>query len=408
MLALRIALRYLIAKKSHTAVNIISLISMAGIGVAAMAMVCVLSVFNGFTDIASDRLSKINPDIEITPDSGAFIPKADSLARAVASLPAVETALPVLSHKALAVFSDAQMPVTILGLPDGYDRVSHLPAAVIDGRMQSSMTVGGDTVSCATLSVGVAMNSGVRPNPEERFMLTVPRRLGRINPAFPLGAFVTDTLAVSAVYQTNDADFDTDAVIIPLTDARRLFDFTNAEASAIHASLSPNATSAEAVKEISTLLGPLYSVADRLGQQEDSFRMIQIEKWITFLMLLFVLVMASFNILSTMSMLIIEKEESLDILRALGTTFAMRRRIFMDEALLIAVIGGAAGILLGVVLCLVQQHFGIVTLAGDPSRLSIQAYPCRLAFGDILLVSGVVAAIGLISGFITSRYIRRK
>lgn len=405
MLSLRIALRYLFAKKSHTAVNIISMISMAGVGVAAMAMVCVLSVFNGFADLATERLSNINPDISITPAEGAFIANGDSLAAAAERLPQVERALPMLTHKGLAVFSDAQMPVTVVGLPDEYAAVSRLDSTILDGVRTPDISVGGRTIPCATLSIGVALGSGARPGPESGFTLTVPRRLGRINPAFPLGAFVSDTLAVSGVFQTNDAEFDTDVVCIPLDRARRLFDFTT-EASAIQVSLPQGVAPRDAVAAISAAIGDGYIVADRLAQQEESFRMIHIEKWITFLMLMFVLVMASFNILSTMSMLIIEKEESIAILRSLGAPFAMRRRIFMNEALLIAAIGGAVGIIVGIILCLLQQHFGLIELAGDPSRLAVHAYPCRLAFTDILLVAAVVGVIGSISGFITSRTIK--
>lgn len=154
---------------------------------------------------------------------------------------------------------------------------------------------------------------------------------------------------------------------------------------------------------IGAVLGDGYVVADRLGQQDSSFRMIQIEKWITFLMLLFVLMMASFNILSTMSMLIIEKEDNLRIFTAMGASRAMLRRMFLYEGMFIALLGGAIGLVTGIFLCLMQQHFGIISLGGDPSQLSISYYPCRLATSDILVTAGVVLVIGFISGFISSR-----
>ncbi len=143
-----------------------------------------------------------------------------------------------------------------------------------------------------------------------------------------------------------------------------------------------------------------------MQQQEASFRMIRIEKWITFLMLLFVLVMASFNILSTMSMLIIEKEDNMRILTALGASRSMLRRIFLDEGLLIALTGGFIGIAIGVILCLLQQHFGLISLGGDPSQLSIDHYPCRPAVADILITACVVVVIGFVSGFISSRAVK--
>lgn len=406
MVALRIALRYLFAKKSHTAVNVISFISMAGIAVAAMAMVCVLSVFNGFRDIASSRLSAVDPDILVTPAEGAVIDDADSLSRVIASVPGVAMAAPVLEQKALAIYDGAQIPVTVRGVPEGYTGLTALGSQVIDGVMidpaDTTLRAEGYLHPAALLSVGAAINTGARPSLESTLLLTVPRRRGRINPAMPMAAFVTDTLYVSGVYQTNQPDYDEDLVFIPLRDARRLFDYT-VQASTVEVGVTPGADEGDVVEALRGALGDGYKVADRLAQQEDAFRMIAVEKWVTFLMLVFVLVMASFNILSTLSMLIIEKEGNLAILSALGAPRAMTRHIFLDEGILIAALGGMAGIALGVILALVQQHFGLIELGGDHSQMSVIAYPCRLAGADVLVTAVVVAVIGTLSGFISSR-----
>ncbi len=398
MLALRIALRYLLAKKSHTAVNVISLISMAGIAVAAMAMVCVLSVFNGFSDLAFERLSMVDPDIKVTPVSGKVINNADSLAERLSEVPGVGVAVVTVEDQALAIFNGAQSPLMIKGVPANYSDVSEIASLVIDGEFVNEAAGKG----CVSLSVGSAINLGARPSMEKPFVLTVPRRMGRINPAFPLAAFTTDTLLVSSVYQTNQAEFDNDRLYMPLESARKLLDYTS-EGSAIEISVLDNSSVDAVIGRLEAILGDGYIIADRLRQQSDSFRMISIEKWITFLMLVFVLVMASFNILSTMSMLIIEKEDNLRILRSLGASESMLRRIFLEEGLLIALIGGAIGILLGVGLSLAQQHFGLISLGGDHSQMSIDAYPCRLALSDVCIVVCVVGVIGLLSGFISSR-----
>lgn len=405
MLSLRIALRYLFSPKSHTAVNVISLISMAGIAVAAMAMVCVLSVFNGFRDLASDRLSAIDPDLLVTPADGRVILSADSVAAAVAGLSDVRAAAPVLEQKALAISGEAQIPVTVKGVPEGYSAVTGLMSTVIDGVMADEP----DSVcreryghSLALLSVGAAVASGARPSLERPLLLTAPRRLGRVNPALPIGAFVTDTLLVCGVFQTNEQETDGDRVVVPLSSARRLFDYAS-EASAIEVALAPGADPEEAETRLRAMLGDGYEVADRLRQQEDSYRMIEIEKWITFAMLIFVLVMASFNVLSTMSMLMIEKAGNMHIMRAMGASDALLGRIFMLEGLLIAAVGGAAGIAAGVILSLLQQHLGIISLGGDHTQMSVLSYPCRLALPDVLLTAAVVAAIGFISGLTASR-----
>lgn len=398
MLALRIALRYLFAKKSHTAVNVISLISMAGIAVAAMAMVCVLSVFNGFSDLAFGRLSMVDPDLKITPLHGKVIANADSVACALSTLPGVGKAVVTIEDQALAIFNGAQSPVVIHGVPDDYSEVSELSSLVIDGEYSPEI----EGKECVSLSVGTAINLGARPSMDRPLVLTVPRRVGRINPAFPLAAFRTDTLLVSSVYQTNQAEYDNDMLYMPLTAVRRLLDYTT-EGSAVEIALIPGAAADDVAKAISTMLGDEYVVADRLRQQADSYRMISVEKWITFLMLVFVLVMASFNILSTMSMLIIEKEDNLWIFRSLGATESILRRIFLYEGMLIALIGGLIGIVIGIILSLAQQHFGLISLSGDTTQMSISAYPCHLALSDLAIVAAIVTIIGLISGFISSR-----
>lgn len=402
MLIPHIAFRYLFARKSHTAVNIISLISMAGIALAAMAMVCVLSVFNGFSDLASERLSLVDPDVRITPaEGGTIIADADSLARIAGEIEGVARAIPSLEQRALLMFVEAQMPVTVRGVAEGFGEVSGIGESVIDG---STITPEERYYGRpgALLSVGAAIASGARPSLERTVKLTVPRRLGRINPALPFSAFVTDTLVVTGVYQTNEPDYDAETVYIPLDVARRLYDYTT-EASSVDIALLPGADPATVVKKLERELGGAYLVADRLRQQEHSFRMIAIEKWITFLMLVFVLTMASFNILSTMAMLIIEKRDNMHILNALGATPSMIRNIFRTEGFLISAIGGAIGIALGVTLCLLQQHFGLIELGGDHSQMSVTTYPCRLAVGDLLLTCAIIIVTGILSGFISAR-----
>ena len=400
MLALRVALRYLFARKSHAAVNVISMISTAGIAVASLAMVCVLSVFNGFSDLAGERLSAIDPEIKVSRPYGAVIPDGDSLVNIIERIDGVAAVRRVLEQRALAISDGEQMPVRVRGIDASYADVSSLPSLVIDGEM-----IDAPESPYALLSIGVALSTGARPSPELPFVLTAPRRLGRINPAFPMAAFRSDTLYVSGVYQSNQGEYDEDLVYIPLASARTLFDYST-EVTSLDIAVTPGTDPADIVTAIERQLGDGYIVADRLRQQDASFRMIRIEKWITFLMLLFVLVMASFNILSTMSMLIIEKEDNMRILTALGASRSMLRRIFLYEGMLIAIIGGAIGILTGVILCLLQQHYGLISLGGDPTQLTITYYPCRPAIPDILLTVSVVLIIGYLSGLISSRSVR--
>lgn len=401
MPAFKIAVRYLLAKKSHTAVNVISYISMAGIAVAAMAMVCVLSVFNGFTELISQRISMVDPDIKITSNIEKTILNADSLAEELSKVPGVMIALPTIRSEAMATYGDNQMALNIYGVPRGYSMVSEIDSLLVEGAMNEYTYEAGGAV----LGIGAAVSLSARPSPEVPIYFTVPRRIGRINPAFPMAAFTSDTMVVSGVFQTNQSDFDINVVMIPLENARRLLDYTT-EANAIEIGVTDPADINSVRSRLEATLGSDFLVADRLRQQSHAFRMISIEKWITFLMLVFVLVMASFNILSTMSILIIEKEESLRILTSFGAPLSMLRRIFLNQGILIAACGGLIGIIVGVIVCLLQHHYGLITLGGDHSQMAIVDYPCVLDVRDILLVALCVLIIGILSGFIASRSVK--
>ncbi len=418
MVSLRIALRYLVSKKSHSAVNVISLVSMAGVAVATIAIVCVLSVFNGFTDIANARLSVIDPDIKILPASGKTIPGADSLAVRLTQLAVVDTAVATIEEQALAIVGQRQMAVDMKGVPGGYTRVSSIDRMIIDGDYGEMS----DSDYNAVLSVGTAIKLAAHPGFIRPFAIYVPRREGRINPSNPAAAFRSDSLYVAGVYEVQEADKDASSVIVPLNVARRLLDYRQGEASAIEVSVASSVearkhgstgarehgSEADAVEVLTAELGPGFVVMDRLRQEEKSFRMIAIEKWITFILLAFILLIASFNVISTLSMLMLEKADNMTTLRALGARQDTIRGIFVWEGWLISIIGGLSGIIVGVGLCLLQQNYGLIKLNGDASMLSITAYPVRVEPADLLLVMGLVVVTGLFIAFVTSRFAPRR
>jgi ABC-type lipoprotein release transport system permease subunit len=220
-------------------------------------------------------------------------------------------------------------------------------------------------------------------------------------------AFRSDSLIVAAVYQVAQAEYDTDMVILPLENVARLLDYDD-EATAIEVKLKSPVNLSKVATQMQTILGDGFVVKDRLRQQEQSFRMIEIEKWITFLMLAFILIIASFNIISTLSMLVIEKSENIHTLHSLGATSTMISRIFMLEGWLISIVGGIAGIIIGVILTLAQQWGGFIKLSGDPSALSIDHYPVRLDVMDLFVVMGLVIVIGFFTAQITALFTRKK
>ncbi|MCI9608505.1 MAG: ABC transporter permease [Muribaculaceae bacterium] len=398
MVALRIALRYLFSRKSHNAVNIISWISVAGVAVATAAIVCVLSVFNGFSDVAMSRLSAVDPDIKIVPAAGKSFADGDSLAAALAALPQFQAAVPTVEERALAIYAGRQLPVTVKGVPDNYGTVIDLAPTVIDGELMDS---DGD-YPCAALSVGVAVSLGAHPGYYDPLYLYVPRRNGRVNVANPAASFMADTLLVSAVYEVEQTEHDADRAVVPLSVMRSLLEYTT-EASAIELKIAPGVSTDQALAAASEAVGSRGVALSRLMQQSESFRMISVEKWLTFVMLIFILVIASFNVISTMSMLIIEKKDNIATLRALGASPSTVSGVFLMEGWLISLLGGVSGIVIGVILCLAQQYGGFIKLGGDPSQLNITEYPVKILPGDLLVVLMLVAVVGFVIGLIASR-----
>lgn len=380
--------------------------SILGVAVATAAIVCVLSVFNGFADLAESRISNYDPPLRVTASKGKIIENADSVAaRLTADIDGVTCALPTISEQAVAIFDGAQMAVRMLGVPEGYADVTDLPRAIVDGEYATSET----DIPVATVSVGTAMRLHAFPGTDHLIGIYVPKRTGRINAANPMASFRADSLFVGGVVRFEDSKRDAESIVLPLENVRHLLEYENSEATSIEIAVDPRADIARVSAEIAQTLGSGYIVADRLHQEAESFRMIQVEKWITFVMLSFILLIASFNVISTLSMLIIEKRDNMRTLRALGATSRTIRSIFMWEGWLISIFGGLAGIVAGVILTLAQQYGGFVKLSGDPSQLVITAYPMRLSAADISLVFGLIVIVGLAVGAVTSRFgIRRQ
>lgn len=398
MLSLKIALRYLVARKSHSAVNVITVISVIGVAVATAAMVAVLSIFNGFSDLAADHLSKLDPVLKVERRDGRVIANADSLAAAIGRRGDIAAAYPVLSERALMVTETAQMPVVFSGIPDDYAESVALDSIIIDGEYATENTAG---TPAAQIAVGVANTLLLRPDGAYNVDIYVPRRVGRINPANPAAAFRGAEVAVSGVYQVDQPDIDADGVIVPLGVARDLLGYET-EGSSVNVYPADGADTGDVRKALEEMTGSDYTVKTRLEQRSEAFRMIAVEKWVTFMMLIFVLVIALFNIVSTLSLLVIEKRFNMATLRAMGATRAMVRGVFIVEGWLITVVGGIGGLILGVALTLIQQYGKVIKLSGDPSVLTVTTYPVRL---DALDLAIVFAAI-LVTGFITAQITR--
>ncbi|MBR5685909.1 MAG: ABC transporter permease [Muribaculaceae bacterium] len=402
-LPLKIAWRYLVSKKGHQAVNIISIVAVCGVVVATAALICVLSVFNGFRGLIMGRLALLDPQVAITATMGKTVNDADSVIEVVSAIPGVERAVPVIIDQALAVYLQQQMPVRLKGVPDDYNAMNDMDSVIVDGEWLLH-----DQVSrYAVAGAGPAVRLGTRPDFLGMVQLFAPQRQGRVNIANPMGAFRQDSLFVSGIFQLQQNSYDADLIYVPLEVARQLFDYES-EASQIEVKLSPGANEQQVMRAISSALGNGYQVKNRLMQQSEAYRLVNIEKWMAFLLLAFILVIATFNVISTLSLLIIEKNDSISTLRALGANDRQISRIFVLQGWLITLTGAITGVVIGLILCLCQQQFGWLRLSGDPANMIISAYPVEVQWTDVLITLGLVAAVGLLTSMVTAMIMRRR
>lgn len=402
-LPLKIAWRYLVSKKGHQAVNIISIVAVCGVVVATAALICVLSVFNGFRGLIMGRLAMLDPQVAITATVGKTINDADSVITAVNAIPGVERAIPVIEDQALAIYAQLQMPVRLKGVPDDYNTMNGMDSVIVDGEWKLR-----DQVSrFAVAGAGPAVRLCVRPEFLGLVHFYAPQRQGRVNIANPMGAFRADSLFLSGIFQLQQNSYDADLIYVPLDVARELFDYES-EATQVEVKLHPSANESQVMRAIGQALGSRYLVKNRLMQQREAYRLVNIEKWMAFLLLAFILVIASFNVISTLSLLIIEKDDSIATLRALGAHDRLISRIFVLQGWLITLAGAFTGVLIGIILCLCQQHFGWLRLSGDPANMIISAYPVELQWTDVFITVGLVAAVGLLTSMVTALIMRRR
>lgn len=447
-------MRYLWSRKSHTAVTAIAIAGVCGVAVATMAIVCVLSVFNGFNEVILQRDSRITADITIAPSRGVVIQNADSLAEQVGRVPGIKRVSPAVSDEAVAYFNGRQLPVNILGvIPESYRSITAIDSIIIAGKWAPSAdevaqleaervldkddlgliddmaeqefdeaalfeaedinasTVVADSlpVSPILVSVGTASNLQIPSDTDSGLMLFLPRRTGPETFNNPTSAFMIDSLAVTGIFSSDQPEFDAATVIMNLETARRLLEY-DTQANSLLIQVAPGAKTANVKAALAEKLGSGYKVTDRQESQTLHYRMMSIEKWITFLLLSFILLIASFNIISTLCMLIVEKRANIHTLRSYGASLPFIRRIFFWESVIVCLTGSISGLLAGVALCLLQIHFGLITIPVDTSRMLMSAYPVSINPYDLLLIFilsvGVAALTGVISGAYASRTAR--
>lgn len=392
-LSLYIARRYLFSKKKHNAVNIISAISVCGVALATMALVCTLSVFNGFQEMVSSFFTNFDPQLKITINQGKVFDPNESRIKHMESLPEVEVWMPTLEENAMVRYKDRQLMVTIKGVGANFEQLTGIDSLLYGtGRFILQDEVADYGVAGAQILA--QLGTGLEfVDPLEVY---APKRNVHVNIANPAAAFNREHLhSPGLTFLVGQDKYDAHYVLTSMNFARRLFNYTN-EVSAIEVKLKAGSNINKVKKEMQEIAGDRFSVKDQYEQQADVFKIMEIEKFISYLFLTFILIIASFNVIGSLSMLIIDKKENVETLRNLGADDKLITRIFLMEGYLITLFGTIVGILLGLLLCFLQQRFGLITL-GTGENFLVESYPVSVHVTDILLIFITVLAVGFIA-----------
>lgn len=402
-----IAKRYLFSKKSHNAINVISAVSVCGVALATLALVCTLSVFNGFQDLVATMFTAFDPELKITAVSGKVFDGQDERIQSLRQLPEIEVFSESLEDNAMVQYKGRQAMVVVKGVEDNFDRLTPIDS-ILYGR--GELVLHDEVVDYAIPGIELVsvLGTGIRfLDPLEVF---APKRGSRINVASPASSFNSDYLHSSGlVFAVNQQKYDASYILTSLAFARNLFQY-DTEVSSVDLKLKEGSNIYKVQENISQLLGEDFRVLNRYEQQADTFRIMEVEKLISYLFLSFILLIACFNVIGSLSMLIIDKRADVVTLRNLGANDGLITKIFLFEGCLISFLGALVGVVLGLTLCFIQQEFGIITLGGGSSAgaFVVDAYPVSVHWVDVLLILITVLVVGFLSVLYPVRYLSHR
>lgn len=399
-----IARRYLFSKKSHNAINVISAISVCGVALATLALVCTLSVFNGFQDLVASFFTAFDPELKITAVRGKVFDGQDPRVLALKQMPEVAVYSESLEDNAMVQYQGRQAMAVIKGVEDNFDRLTPIDS-ILFGR--GSLTLHDEVADYAIPGIQLlsALGSGIRfLDPLEIY---APKRGAKVNVANPSAAFVSGNLFSSGlVFAVNQEKYDASYILTSLAFARRLFQY-DTEVSSVNLRLKPDADIDAVKRKLQDRLGEEFRVQDRYEQQADTYRIMRVEKLISYLFLTFILVIACFNVIGSLSMLIIDKREDVVTLRNLGADDNQIVRIFLFEGRMISFFGAFIGVVSGLLLCWIQQTFGLIRL-GSSGSFVVDAYPVSVEAMDVIIVFVTVLLVGFLSVWYPVRYLSKR
>jgi lipoprotein-releasing system permease protein len=396
-----ISRRYLIAKKSHTAINLISGISIAGVTVGTMALVVILSVFNGFDSLVQSLFNSFDPDLKITPVAGKVFNADNTFIGKIKNLEGVYYVSAVLEENALLKYRNKQSVAAIKGVDSKYFKVTGLDTLIEEGRYNPDTNI----FHYGLAGRGVASNLDIGVTLYDPLFVYVPKRTKEIS-LNPQEAFNSRYFYPTGIFSI-DQEVDSKYVIVSLDFLRGLLDYHANEVSALEIKVKKGSDVSDLKKLISQQAGNVFLVQDRFQQQEIFYKIMKAEKWAIFFILSFILIVASFNIIGSLTMLIIDKKRDIVTLNSLGADWGKIRRIFLYEGWMISTLGALLGLLLGVIICWIQMKFKLVKLQGSGSFI-IDHYPVIIKPEDIIYIFITVIVIGIITAWVPSRLVNRK
>ena len=400
-----IARRYLFSKKSTHAINVISGISIVGVAVATMALVVTLSVFNGFHDLVASFLTSFDPQLKVTPVRGKTVAADDPRLTEIRQLPQVDVATECLEDQALAIYNGRQAMITLKGVDDNFDQLTHIGEILIgDGEFELHAA----DMHYGIIGVRLAEALGTGYTYERPVKIYAPRREGQLDMTAPEESFIEDELySPGVLFNVRQAKYDKGYIITSLGFARRVFE-QQGMVSSLELRLKPGSDFEGVKRKMQQIAGADFYVKDRFEQQDETFKIMKIEKLIAYIFLTFILIVACFNIIGSLSMLIIDKKDDVVTLRNLGATDKQVTRIFLFEGRLISAIGAVVGIGVGLLLCWLQQTYGIVKLGSSAGSFVVNAYPVSVHPEDIILIFVTVLAVGFLAVWYPVRYFSRR
>ena len=404
-LSLYIAKRYLFSKQRHQVINIISGVAVAGVALATAAMICTLSVFNGFQSVVEGQFTALDPDIKVVPAIGKSFSTATLAVDSVRSMPQLAVVSFSVEDKAMAQYNGRQVMITLKGVGDNYMELTDLSNSlygrgktVLQDSLNSYAILGGELMH--SLNCGIYFTAPLEiyaPNRGEKVNLTIPSR------NFKKGVLHSSGL----VFAVNQPAYDANYILTSVDFARRIFRRDTDEATAMEIRVKDGFDMDKVKAEIEDVLGSGFVVLDRYEQQRDVYKVMQIEKFISYVFLTFILLVACFNIIGSLSMLIIEKRDNMNTLRSFGADNKTISNIFVFEGVIVSFVGAVVGILFGLLLCLAQQELGLISTGGSGDFI-MESYPVKVMWNDVATVFVTVLATGVLAVWLPVRLLTKR